>query len=137
MTKRDRPFAPEHPLATERPSAEPVQSLAAAAPTVLVPRGGRFVGVVAFYGSAEIEGEVEGPIRATGVLRLGGSAIVRGAVEVDELIVAGLVEGDVRARCRVKLESGATVRGTLVSPVLAMADGAVVEGECRLHGESR
>jgi cytoskeletal protein CcmA (bactofilin family) len=132
MTNIDRRLAVEHP----RTSTEPVQNLETAESTMLVPRGGRFVGVVAFYGSAEIDGEVEGPVRATGVLRLGDSAIVRGPVEVDELIVAGLVEGDVRARCRVKLESGATVRGTLVSPILAMADGAVVEGECRLQGES-
>jgi cytoskeletal protein CcmA (bactofilin family) len=132
MTNIDRPLAVEHP----RASAELAQNLEAAESTMLVPRGGRFVGVVAFYGSAEIDGEVEGPIRAAGVLRLGNSAIVRGTVEVDELIVGGLVEGDVHARCRVELESGATVRGTLVSPILAMADGAVVEGECRLQGES-
>jgi cytoskeletal protein CcmA (bactofilin family) len=96
----------------------------------VVPAGGRFEGIVAFRGSARIDGEVLGPVEGTGQLELGEDARVEGRVEVDELVSRGLVEGDVSARSRACLETGATLRGTLTSPRLAVANGAVIQGRC-------
>jgi len=102
----------------------------------LVPAGGRFVGTLAFRGEVSVEGEVEGPVEGEGVLHVGPAGRIRGPVTVDELHVAGEVEGDVTSRIRVSLVGGATLRGTLSSGLLEVADGAVLEGPCRVRGTS-
>jgi cytoskeletal protein CcmA (bactofilin family) len=102
----------------------------------LIPAGGRFVGQLAVRGEALVEGELEGMVEGEGRLVVGSAGRVVGPVSVDELHVSGEVEGDVTTRVRVCLDGGATLRGTLETRLLEVADGAVLEGPCRV-GESR
>ncbi|MFP6640791.1 MAG: polymer-forming cytoskeletal protein [Myxococcota bacterium] len=98
----------------------------------LIPVGGCFEGLVVFRGEGCIAGELRGAIEAQGRLRVGPFSRVEGPVSVDELVLAGDVEGDVVARQSAKLEQGATLRGTLRSPRVAVADGARIQGACRI-----
>lgn len=84
-----------------------------------------------------MEGEVQGVIEAQGCLRLGPDSRVRGPVSVDELELEGDLQGDVLARRSARLDSGATLRGTLRSPRVFVADGARIEGPCRIGSLSR
>ena len=105
----------------------------------LVPLGRRFDGLVLFSGEACVEGEVRGVIEAEGCLHLGPDSRVSGPVSVDELELEGDLEGDVLARCSARLNPGATLRGTLRSPRVFVADGARIQGPCRIgsfSGES-
>lgn len=105
----------------------------------LVPVGRRFDGLVIFRGEACVDGEVRGVIEAQGYLRLGPDSRVKGPVSVDELELEGDLEGDVLARCSARLDAGATLRGTLCSPRVFVADGARIQGPCRIgsiSGES-
>ncbi|MBW2230381.1 MAG: polymer-forming cytoskeletal protein [Deltaproteobacteria bacterium] len=108
-------------MSAERPPVPP-----------LVPAGGRFVGTLAFRGQATVDGVVEGPVQGEGCLRVGPLGRIRGPVSVDELQLSGEVEGDVTTRVRVSLGGGATLRGTLETELLEVADGAVLEGSCRV-----
>lgn len=92
--------------------------------------GCRFEGLLAFRGSARIEGTLSGEVVASGRLRIGAQASVRARVEVDELIVAGRLEGDATARERIELLSGAEVSGSLRAPRLIIAGGSRVDGRC-------
>ena len=102
----------------------------------LVPSGRRFEGLVIFRGEACVEGEVRGVIEAQGCLRLGPDSRVKGPVSVDELELEGDLEGDVLARCSARLDAGATLRGTLSSPRVFVADGARIQGPCRIGSVS-
>ena len=107
-------------------------ALGARSSAALVPAGGRFDGLLAFRGSASIEGELLGRIEGAGQLRVGSGAAVSGPVEVDELLSAGSIEGEVRAHERAELAPGATLRGTLQAPKIAVASGAIIQGHCRV-----
>lgn len=98
----------------------------------LIPLGGRFAGRVVFRGEACVEGQLEGRIEAQGRLRIGPRSHVTGSVTVDELELEGDLDGDVLARCGARLETGATLRGTLTSPRVFVADGARIQGPCRI-----
>ena len=98
----------------------------------LVPEGGRFEGRIVSRGQAAIDGEVIGPVEARGHLLVGPEARIDGNLLVDSLELAGLVQGDVRARKTATLSEGATLRGTLKSPRVRVAEGAHLEGPCRI-----
>ena len=100
--------------------------------TSLVPAGARFEGRVVFRGEACVEGQVEGRIEAEGRLRLGPGSHVAGPVTVDELELEGNLDGNVVARRVARLKTGATLRGTLHSPRVFVADGARIQGPCRI-----
>lgn len=102
----------------------------------LVPAGGSFTGQVVFRGEARVEGEVRGRIEAEGRLQIGPESHVSGPVTVDELELEGELDGDVLARSGARLETGATLRGTLRSPRVFVADGARIQGPCRIGPSS-
>jgi len=112
-------------MMAEHPADSPPQA-------PLVPEGGRFRGRVHLRGAQEILGEITGPVEATGSLVIGPNARVDGPVVADILDLEGRVEGDVVARERVSLLAGATLRGTLRSPRVSVAEGAHLEGPCRI-----
>ena len=93
--------------------------------------GTAFEGLLTFRGSARLDGQMAGEVRAQGLLILGPTAHVHARIEVDELVVSGQLEGDVYARTRVALEPGARVNGSVITPRLQMADGALLEGTCQ------
>ncbi len=99
-------------------------------PTVLGV-GSHFDGLLTFRGAARVDGSITGTIHAVGRLVIGPDAHVRGQVEVDELVVAGLLEGDVRAHRRAELLPTGRVIGDLVTPRIKMAEGGVLQGSCR------
>ena len=108
-------------------------------PDALVPQGGRFEGRVVSLGGARIEGHVIGPIETQGELVVGPAAHLVGRLKVGALELAGEAEGDVMAERWAALHEGATLRGTLESPRVRIADGARLDGVCRvgpLRGEA-
>ncbi len=104
-------------------------------PTVLA-SGTEFEGLLSFRGAARVDGKLTGNVVAEGCLVIGEGASVRARIEVDELIVGGHLEGEVHARRRVELRETAHVVGTLRSPVLAVAEGGILEGRCAAVAEA-
>ena len=103
----------------------------------LVPEGGRFDGRVVVRGAACLAGHVAGPVQGPGRLWVLESAVISGAVDVDELECAGTIEGPVRVRGVAHLAKGATVRGTLVAPRLSVENGALIQGKCCVGNSER
>ncbi|MDO5641566.1 MAG: polymer-forming cytoskeletal protein [Paracoccus sp. (in: a-proteobacteria)] len=77
-------------------------------------------------GDVQIEGTIEGDIRAR-QLTIGNSAIVRGEVLADEVIVNGRVIGRLRG-IKVRLSSTARVEGDIIHKTIAIESGAHFEG---------
>lgn len=105
--------------------------------TTILGVGSHFDGLLTFRGSARVDGVLTGTIQATGRLEIGPEAHVRAQIEVDELIVEGLIEGDVRVRERAELRATGKVVGSLSVPRVQIAEGGILQGQCRMPGADR
>ena len=77
-------------------------------------------------GDIQIEGEVEGNIKAN-LLTIGKYAKIKGEIISDELIVNGFISGTIRAK-KVTLTSSAKVEGDIIHLSIAIETGAHFEG---------
>lgn len=83
-------------------------------------------GNIRTQGDVQIEGEVEGDIRAHH-LTVGDSATIRGEIMAEEVIVNGRVIGRVRG-LKVRLSATARVEGDIIHKTIAIEAGAHFEG---------
>ena len=74
----------------------------------------------------QIEGTIEGDIRSH-LLTIGQSALVRGEIIADDVVVNGKVIGRIRAQ-KVRLSSTAQVEGDILHKNIAIESGAQFEG---------
>lgn len=98
------------------------------------------IGIDALYGgditgtgTYAVHGTVEGTCTLEGHLLVAGTARWIGDIEATHVVIAGEVVGNVSAREKLELLPTARIRGHVTSPVIAMAEGAVYEGEIRMR----
>ena len=85
-----------------------------------------------------IDGRVEGTIElGDHSLTIGAGASVEANLVAQTILISGAVAGNVNASVKVDLQPTASVNGDIVSPVIAMADGAVVTGKVDVAGRKR
>jgi cytoskeletal protein CcmA (bactofilin family) len=77
-------------------------------------------------GDIQVEGTVEGDIRAH-LLTIGESATIKGEVSADDVIINGRIVGRVRG-LKVRLTSTARVEGDIIHKTIAIESGAHFEG---------
>ena len=84
-----------------------------------------------------IYGRVEGDCDLEGALMLGPGGHWRGNISASIVFIAGQVEGNVVAREKLEITAGARVTGNISSASIAIADGAILEGEVRMLQKSQ
>lgn len=84
-----------------------------------------------------LNGTMEGGCALEGVLVIGESGLWKGDIEAMTVIVYGQVQGDIAASDKVELAATARVVGGITSPALAVAEGAVQQGEIRMADSSQ
>ncbi|PRX31894.1 protein CcmA, bactofilin family [Meinhardsimonia xiamenensis] len=84
------------------------------------------VGNLKTTGDIQVEGTVEGDIRAH-LLTVGEGATVKGEIVADDVVVNGRVIGRVRG-LKVRLTSTARVEGDIIHKTIAIESGAHFEG---------
>lgn len=89
---------------------------------------GHFKGTENYVVYGTIEGDCD--LDGTVVVEEGGTW--RGQVKGGNVIIAGNVFGDVIAMTKVELAPSAKVAGSIAGPVVAIAEGAVVEGKIQM-----
>ncbi len=77
-------------------------------------------------GDIQVEGTVEGDIRAH-LLTIGESATIKGEVVADDVVINGRIVGRVRG-LKVRLTSTARVEGDIIHKTIAIESGAHFEG---------
>jgi cytoskeletal protein CcmA (bactofilin family) len=76
-----------------------------------------------------IDGRVEGTIEVRGhVLTIGPDADIRATIQAGTVTVQGTVHGKITAEQKVEIRPSGSVEGDIISPRLAMADGAILRG---------
>ncbi|MEW6375376.1 MAG: polymer-forming cytoskeletal protein [Thermodesulfobacteriota bacterium] len=95
-----------------------------------------FEGKITSEGIFRLDGKVEGEIFHSGTLIVGETAIIKGRVGVDALIINGKMEGEVTAKERVEIHSKGKFYGTIFTPIFVIQDGGIFEGNCKMEGKS-
>lgn len=105
----------------------------AGAPT-LVGAGGRFEGRLEVNGPMSLGGTIVGDGEIRGVLSIAEGAHWQGNVQAQSAIVAGRVSGDLTVTGKLEIGKSAVIRGAVRAEVIAIADGASVDGEMTVTG---
>ena len=93
-----------------------------------------FDGKMTFEGVFRLDGKFEGEIFESGTLIVGETAIIKGKIGVNTIVINGLVEGEVYAKTRVEIHSTGKVYGKLFTPILTINEGGIFEGHCKMEG---
>lgn len=83
-----------------------------------------------------INGSFEGKLETRGSLTVGENANVQADIQGDKMVIAGKVTGNLTARTSISLIPPAVIRGNIRTPVLSIAEGAVLDGQCKMLGVS-
>lgn len=118
--------AADHP---QRRFFEPVTE----APT-LVGAGGVFEGRLTVTGPLSLGGTIVGDGAIAGMLSIAAGAHWRGNVQAAAAIVAGRVTGELTVTGKLEIGSGAVIRGAVRARIIAIAEGAIVEGDMSVTG---
>jgi len=90
--------------------------------------GTDYQGKLSFQGAVRIDGNFSGEVESEGTLVVGKDARVEGVLRIGQLVLSGKVTGEVFARDKAVLHKTANLQGNLVTPVLVVEEGAVLEG---------
>ena len=140
MWKRDEAPKPASPATPEKSGAPAPQPVAPTAPVVEARRPvekdvvniGKSVVIKGELNGSEdltVEGQVEGKIELRDhVLTIGPNGRIKAQVVAKAVVVLGEVHGNVSASERVEIRDGGSVDGDIVSPRVAIAEGAHFRG---------
>ena len=120
-----KPSVPESP----KPSAgdfKPSSTPKAKPPASVLSADLHVTGNIKTTGDIQVEGTVEGDIRAH-LLTVGETATIKGEVVADDVVVNGRIVGRVRG-LKVRLTSTARVEGDIIHKTIAIESGAHFEG---------
>lgn len=101
-------------------------------PTTYVAASTTIVGTIAGKGAYVFCGTIEGDCDIEGPLTLAAGGHWKGTLKATDIVVAGVVEGDVVAKQRVEILGTARIMGSLSGNSIAVAEGAIIEGEIRV-----
>ncbi len=90
--------------------------------------GTDYQGKLNFQGAVRIDGNFSGEVESEGTLVVGKDAQVEGVLRIGQLVLSGKVTGEVYASDKAVLHKTANLQGNLVTPVLVVEEGAVLEG---------
>jgi cytoskeletal protein CcmA (bactofilin family) len=94
-----------------------------------VAAGSRITGDVEVPGALVMCGQVRGDGDVKGALSLAADAQWDGEVHARSAVVAGQVNGTIRVDEKIEIRASAVIRGRVIARSIAIAKGAVIEGE--------
>jgi len=114
-----------------KPFKRRIQDVGNGASTFVGPSS-KIVGKIAGKGAYVFCGRVEGDCDIDGPVTLAEGGHWVGTLRGTDVVVAGTVEGDVIAAQRVEIAGTAKVTGSLSGNSIAVAEGAIIEGEIKV-----
>jgi cytoskeletal protein CcmA (bactofilin family) len=90
------------------------------------------IGDLETEGVVRIEGRVKGTVRVGAQVLVAAGATIEGDLHTQEAVIAGQVTGGIHATDRVELQGSAVVSGDILTPRIAIVEGAKVTGEVKM-----
>lgn len=106
-----------------------------AADTTLLGAGSEFKGDFRCGGDLTASGAVEGDADIQGSLALSNGATWIGSLRASHAILAGSIQGHVHIQEKLEIRKTARIRGSVSAKVIAIAQGAVIEGDVQVLGD--
>ena len=126
-SKPAAPASPAHQASAQsKPSEFKASAPKAKPPASVLSADLHVTGNMKTTGDIQVEGTVEGDIRAH-LLTIGESATIKGEVIADDVVINGRIVGRVRG-LKVRLTSTARVEGDIIHKTIAIESGAHFEG---------
>jgi len=100
--------------------------------TGFIDEGSEIEGKYTFSGTVVINGRFRGEISSGDNLIIGEKGLVQASIRAGVVRVSGEVIGNICASERVELNGRARVRGDVEAPVVAIEEGVLFEGHCRM-----
>jgi cytoskeletal protein CcmA (bactofilin family) len=119
---------PPQPELAPRPAA-PLNAGQSGPGVSIISKALKITGQLESTEAVQIDGEVDGDIRAASV-RVGGNAKVKGTVYGEVVELAGRVEGKIEAK-KVVLTHTAHMAGDVIHQDITIESGAYINGHCR------
>ncbi len=101
---------------------------ASGAPT-LINEGCKITGMITGIGDYQVSGQVDGDCDIDGTVTLARNGYWNGIIKASHVVISGHVEGDIIAAGKVEIADSARITGTITGEAIAVAEGAVVEGQ--------
>lgn len=101
-------------------------------PTTFVAPSTKIVGTISGQGAYVFCGTVEGDCTIEGPVTLAEGGTWQGTLQATDVVIAGHVRGDVIAAQRVEIAATARITGSLAGHSIAVAEGAIIEGEIKV-----
>jgi cytoskeletal protein CcmA (bactofilin family) len=105
--------------------------------TSVIDHGCEAQGRFNFVGTVAMNGKFRGELFSADTLLLGAEGEVEAEVQVAVGIISGQIKGDITGRERIELSGTARVFGNIVTPVLVLEEGAVIDGQCKTAPSTR
>jgi cytoskeletal protein CcmA (bactofilin family) len=83
--------------------------------------------------AVQIFGRHDGDVYLDGDLSIGSTAVIRGHLRAATIRIGGRAEGDITAAAKLTIDSTGVVTGNIATPALAMAEGAMVNGDIKMR----
>ena len=129
-----KPAEPPPPPSRPTTSAAPPAPRPTASTCVIGPKT-KLLGEISGDEDMVVEGQIEGEIRITRDLRVGGGGVVKAKVSAQSIIVSGEIVGDCEATGRVELQSTGKLTGNIRAPKIVIAEGAMFRGNSDMSGK--
>ena len=131
------PAAPANSVPLAAPPAQPVAPTVAPPPTVRgisrISSGIRINGEISGDDDLYIDGHAEGQFHfPLAKVTVGPNGKVKANIEAREIVVEGTVTGDLKASAGVQLGGSSRVQGSLITPRIAIDDGAKLRGKVEM-----
>jgi cytoskeletal protein CcmA (bactofilin family) len=95
-----------------------------------------FVGDIRGSGQFVVSGEVHGDGELDGALNLSASGCWHGNIQAQQAIVAGKIMGGLSVKDKLEIGYTAVIRGKVSARTVAIAKGAIVDGEIEVTSDS-
>jgi cytoskeletal protein CcmA (bactofilin family) len=101
----------------------------------VVAAGAKWKGSLNIADSVRIDGQLSGDVEAKGTIHISEGAQVEAKIRAAYVVICGSFQGEVRCSERLELLPKSKVSGEIVTKVLNVHEGAVVDGSIRMSAE--
>jgi cytoskeletal protein CcmA (bactofilin family) len=101
----------------------------------VIATGSRWEGSLAIDDSVRIDGRLNGDIDAKGTIHISEGAVVEAKIKAAFVVISGTFKGEVRCLERLELLPKSKIQGEVITKVLNVHEGALVDGNIRMSGD--
>lgn len=93
----------------------------------------QITGTIKSNGSVRIDGKLEGDLVCASDAIIGKSAIIKGNLSVNTVVIEGTINGNITAKDKIDMKSTAKVNGDIAAKRLAVEDGVTFIGKSEVN----